>query len=152
MSSLVRIRRDVLIKQLRGRRRWRWKMLRRLFLPGEHVDQGRDFIGLKSVAEGRHTLPSVTDLLFDRILLQALANRKQRGPFAWDADAVGSVAVFASLLMKEHRPGGSGDGGRGLASGRNRSRNRSLCGVNRRKRRLHRQPCKDCERTTKDKG
>lgn len=145
MSSLGRIRRAVLIKEVRGRRNGWWKMLRRLFLFGEHVDQDRDLIGLQSVAEGRHTLPSVTDLLFDGVLLEALANREQGGSFARDADAVRSVAVFASFFMKELRAGGSGDGGRGL--------DRSLCrGVNRRKRRLHRQPCKDCDRTTKDKG
>lgn len=128
-------------------------MLRRLFLFGEHIDQNRDLIGLQSVAKGRHTLPSVTDLLFDGVLLEVLSNREQRGAFARDADAVRSVAVFASFFMKEHRAGGSGDGGRSLARIRDGSWGRRLCrGVNRRKRRLHRQPCKDCERTSKDKG
>ena len=55
-----------------------------------------------SIAERRHIQPAFTNLLFDRRLLQPLADRAQVGPFA-AADSVDAVAKRASLFLKQFR-------------------------------------------------
>ncbi len=52
-------------------------MLWRFFLFREHVDKGGDLVGLERVAEWRHVLSPVVDLLFDGVLLEPLADGEQ---------------------------------------------------------------------------
>lgn len=52
-------------------------MLRRFFLLREHVDEGSDLVRLESVAEWRHVLSSVADLLFDGVFLEPLADSEE---------------------------------------------------------------------------
>ena len=115
-------------------------MLRRLFLLREHVDEGSDLVRLESVAEWRHVLSSVVDLLFDGVLFEPLADSEERRRLAWDADPVNSVAVFAAFFVKEN------------CARRRVSRRAMDGGVDQGGRRLNRKACQECNCTTKDEG
>ena len=111
-------------------------MLRRFFLLRKHVDQGGDLVRLESVTEWGHILPSVVNLLFDGVLLQPLANRKQGGSLAWDADAADPVTVLAAFFMKQKRA-------------RRRVDQRSM---HQSRRRLHRIACEEHQSKSKGHG
>ena len=58
--------------------------------------------GSHSIAERRHIQPAFTNLLFDRRLLQPLADRAQVRSFT-AANPVDAMAKSASLVLKQFR-------------------------------------------------
>src|ERR1700761_4217397 len=67
------------------------------------VDPLARFIVIEHVFERRHLLSSIPNLLFNLLLVQALANRGQRRS-TLRADAVDPMTVLAPVLLEKLRP------------------------------------------------
>jgi hypothetical protein len=66
----------------------------------QKVHQVLDLVLLKNISESRHGRTTIVDLVFDLLLLQALANSAQIRPKI-STTAIDAVAVLAPLLVKE---------------------------------------------------